>query len=162
MKRWLPWIGVAVAIQALVVVLVWRKLPPPTGAWQAISPIAAERVPQVDGVTHHNRAAVYYFWATWCEPCVKAWPETLATARALAGELDVWLVSRDAAWSTVVAHFNGEVPAQVVFDRAGLLGDALGVQTLPTSFLAAPNGAIIARGKLANVEGLRHVIDANR
>ncbi len=143
MRRWLPWVAaivVAVVIQVLVVALVSREVPrPASNVWQPIAPVSIRSLPSLatpDGtaVPAVGRPAVIYFWATWCAPCVLHLPETLALSRALAGDTDVWLVSRDDHWQSVVRHFDGAPPPNVVHDLEGRYGAALGVSVLPTSF----------------------------
>lgn len=153
MKRWLPWLVVgalAVGIQAAVIVVVSREPAATTTNWQPISPVAVASLPPLVGrdgraLLARGRPAIVYFWATWCEPCVRHLPEALALASRSKGDFDVWLVSRDAAWDAVMKQFDGHVPASIVHDAGGRFGDALAVDTLPTSFLIDARGQVVAR-----------------
>lgn len=164
MRRWLPWVAailVAVAIQ-LLVVLISRDVPRPApNVWQPISPVAMRSLPSLvtpggTAVPVVARPAVIYFWATWCAPCVLHLPETLALSRALSGHTDVWLVSRDDHWQSVVRHFDGAPPSNVLHDLEGRFGDALGVSVLPTSFYF-DGSRLVARtlDELSDVEAIR-------
>ncbi len=175
MRRWLPWVLAAVVIQATVLLLVWRSGHEATerafSAWVPTTPRTVRTLPRLsarDGRELHiagdGRPTLLYFWGTWCEPCVRHMPDTLALATELHAELDVWLVARDAAWNAVETHFDGDVPAAVVLDPAGRLGDALGVDSLPTSFLVDATGYVVARNLdlLSNADAIRAALAAYR
>ena len=97
---------------------------------------------------HHGRPVVLSFWATWCEPCLREFPELVALARArkdvvfLSVSIDepedraavealvakqappfpVLLKSRgpDQAFIDAVdREWSGVVPATLVYDREG-------------------------------------------
>lgn len=175
MRRWLPWILVAVVIQATVLLLVWRSGREATerafSAWGPTPPVAVRTLPRLsarDGrevdLAAAGRPTLVYVWGSWCEPCVRHMPDTLALATELRADLDVWLVARDASWDAVAKHFGGDVPAGVVLDPEGRFGDALGVTSLPTSFLVDATGHVVARNLdlLSDADAIRAALAAHR
>lgn len=154
MKRWLRWIGAAIALQAVAIGVYFASAPSPETdgdrAFHAIAPQAWSQLdPQLMGqagtvAPRQGRPALLHFWATWCAPCRDELPRVLALASSLP-ELDVWCVTTDAKWETVRGYFHGQVPAAVVHDVGGTLARRLGVSELPDSYLVDRFGRVHAR-----------------
>jgi thiol-disulfide isomerase/thioredoxin len=89
---------------------------------------------------HGSRAKplLLHLWATWCGPCIEELPSILALDAK--GEVEVLAVSVDDSWPKVEGFFKGEVPRQVAWDPRVTLEPALGVRSLPTTFLIDKEG----------------------
>lgn len=154
MRRWLPWLGAAIALQAVAIgVYLAAAASSETDGdreFHAIAPqvwnqLDAKLVGQAGIVTpRRGRPALLHFWATWCAPCRDELPRVLALASSLA-EVDVWCVATDAKWEAVLGYFHGQVPASVVHDVDGKLAQRLGVSELPDSYLVDQFGRVHAR-----------------
>lgn len=90
-----------------------------------------------------GRPVLLHFWATWCAPCQDELPTLLELEQAPPAGLALALVSVDQEWRAVEAFFAGAVPRSVL--RDGAVAPALGVSTLPDSYLIGPDGALLAR-----------------
>jgi len=84
-----------------------------------------------------------HFWATWCEPCRRELPGLLALARAL--ELELVAIAVDDDWAEIGLFFDGAVPPEIVIEPAGEALRALGVSTLPDSYLVDRAARVIER-----------------
>lgn len=153
MKRWLPWVGAMIALQAIIIVVYLASSPAaPDGdrAFHAIAPQAwgelnAELVGQAGTVApKQGRPAVLHFWATWCAPCRDELPRVLTLASNLP-EVDVWCIATDEKWEAVRDYFQGQIPGSVVLDVGGTLARRLGVSELPDSYLVDEVGRVHAR-----------------
>jgi thiol-disulfide isomerase/thioredoxin len=110
------------------------------------------------------------FWATWCGPCKRAMPEWAKLAEDYA-EHGVQLVpvswDHPRMYSRITTWFEDrgfEFSSLVDPEKAG--GRALGVVSLPTTFLVAPDGKVVfshvgyAQGDERRLESeLRKVLD---
>lgn len=154
MKRWLPWLGAAVALQAVAVGVYFAAAPSPGAegdrGFHAIAPqtwsqLDGELVGQAGRVAPQpGRPALLHFWATWCAPCRDELPRVLELVSNVP-EVDVWCVATDAQWDAVLGYFHGQVPASVVHDVDGKLAQRLGVSELPDSYLVDQFGRVHAR-----------------
>ena len=115
----------------------------------AITPIAvvAEGLHAPDGtrVDAAGRPHLLHFWATWCAPCRRELPSLLAAATETGVREWVIAVSVDGGWAEVVAFFGSAVPRGVVRETEGATARALGVSTLPDTYLIDENGLATRR-----------------
>jgi peroxiredoxin len=93
---------------------------------------------------YRGQVVLLNFWATWCEPCREELPSIERLRATLAGRPFVVLAvqmggsartARDTA-EDLRLHFP------LLLDRDSRATAAWGVQTLPTSFLIGPDGAV--------------------
>jgi peroxiredoxin len=88
------------------------------------------------------------FWATWCKPCIKAFPELEAIYTKYKDKgLTVVGINTDGPRSQakVKPFVNGlKITFPVLIDRNGKVMRQYRVQVLPTSFLIAQDGTIVA------------------
>ncbi len=108
------------------------------------------------------RPALLHLWATWCGPCREELPVLLAYGRA--NGVDVVAVSVDDRYESVTKYFAGtQMPDEIVWDERIVLEGALGVASLPTTFLVdrAGNARLRFNGMQdwASAEMGKHVAD---
>ncbi len=82
-----------------------------------------------------------HLWASWCGPCRAELPALLA----FHGPAEVLAVTVDDRFDDVMAFFGGNIPAQVAWDSTISLERALGVHSIPTTFLIDTAGRVIDR-----------------
>jgi peroxiredoxin len=95
-----------------------------------------------------GRLVVVNFWATWCRPCIHEMPTLDRLAKRLGGQgLSVLAVSMDTLPAARVADFvegyGWTMP--VLLDTLSEVADAYAVRVVPTTYLIAPDGAIVGR-----------------
>ncbi len=93
-----------------------------------------------------GRPLLIDFWATWCLPC-REQARVLDGLRKELTEREVSLVAVDLGEEPdVVRSFLAETPSgvRVLVDRYRLLGDRLGVDSLPALALLGADGRVLA------------------
>jgi peroxiredoxin len=102
-----------------------------------------------NGVSHRlsdyrGKVVLLNFWATWCEPCRVELPSFERLRAALAGKPFV-ILAVQMGGSARTAHDVAEklgLRFPLLLDRDSTVTAAWGVNTLPTSFLIGPDGAV--------------------
>jgi len=97
-----------------------------------------------------SRAIVLNFWATWCPPCRAELPDLVRFSSETGPKnIQVWSVNMTSTESSrqAVREFarsnNMEFP--VLVDPEGSIAHAYGVTALPTTFIIAADGTILAK-----------------
>jgi thiol-disulfide isomerase/thioredoxin len=111
-------------------------------------------LPDLDGKAHslsdyRGKWVLVNYWATWCPPCLEELPElegfhNAADGRAVVLGVNMEAIERPALRTFVERQFLS-YPILVASANPGrdqLLGP---VDGLPTSYLVAPNGEVVAR-----------------
>ena len=132
------------------------------GLWAAtaaLAPVAAPvrtvdfQLPDVNGVMHRlsdyrGKWVVVNYWATWCPPCLEEMPELERFHQGHKDKdavvLGVNLEATDAA--TLRYFLKWHLVSYPILRKAPGLYTELGrVPGMPTSFLVAPDGRLVAR-----------------
>lgn len=118
----------------------------------SITPIdlGSLRIERADGALRAHDAIgrapiLVHFWATWCAPCRRELPALLDAARDAGVSERVLAVSTDASWQPVRGFFDGAIPAQIVREPEGAVARALGVSSLPDTYVIDAQGRATRR-----------------
>lgn len=104
---------------------------------------------KVDLAGLRGKFLVINFWATWCEPCIREWPQLERLAERLAGRDDVVVlaISVDQDRSLVapfLARMSLERPfTRVLWDPTGKLHTAFGSEKLPDTYFVDREGQLV-------------------
>lgn len=88
------------------------------------------------------------FWATWCEPCVKEWPQFDRLAQRLADRDDVVIlaVSIDKEKPEIPPFLQkmtlGETGVRVLWDETTQLHTTFGSEKIPDTYVVDPEGQL--------------------
>jgi thiol-disulfide isomerase/thioredoxin len=123
---------------------------PQVAAGQPFPQIMLARLADAQPVTPESwrgRNIVLNIWATWCEPCRKEMPSLERLARESSGDPVVIGIATDSDLNLArefVLRYG--ITFQNLSDPEGrATRDALGIKTLPETFLIDANGVILAR-----------------
>jgi thiol-disulfide isomerase/thioredoxin len=89
------------------------------------------------------RPMLLHLWASWCGPCRAELPSLLAYGKT--GPAEVVAVTVDDHFEDVEKFFNGKIPREVFWDDKITVEAAMGVDSLPTTFLVDQKGMVLAR-----------------
>ncbi|TPV96785.1 MAG: redoxin domain-containing protein [Myxococcales bacterium FL481] len=98
---------------------------------------------------YRGKFVVVNFWATWCEPCAREWPELDRLARRFADRDDVAVlaVSVDESMADAEGFLAkmaiSDTPAVVVHDPSKAANRLFGSEKLPDTFFVDRSGQII-------------------
>ncbi|MFJ2326746.1 TlpA disulfide reductase family protein [Pseudomonas sp. NPDC087690] len=96
---------------------------------------------------------VINLWATWCPPCRREMP-VLESAQQQRPDLTFLFVNQAESMQSVATFLEtqGLSLNNVLFDRRGQLGQAVGSMALPTTLFYSPDGRLLAShlGELSN------------
>jgi peroxiredoxin len=160
-KKSLPVLAAAVAAAALLawavkdtlrVPMTVRALPAPSAAVPAPAGGAPRTVSLPDGRTRDlaappGRLLVLHYWATWCPPCVKEFPELAALWKELGKKpgIELLAVSVDDDWKTVDDWMkkNGIAGIPLALDPRRTSAKAFGTQKFPETYVLSPSGEVV-------------------
>ena len=115
-------------------------------------PAPEETVETLDGLPvklsrYRGEVVLLNFWATWCAPCVEEMPSLERLSIDLKGQgLRVVAASMDVKGAEQVKPFlekHGLSEMTVLLDRRTKLGQAFGIQGLPTTYLIDRQGRVV-------------------
>jgi thiol-disulfide isomerase/thioredoxin len=96
---------------------------------------------------------VINLWATWCPPCRREMP-VLENAQQQRPDLTFLFVNQAESMQSVATFLEtqGLSLNNVLFDRSGRLGQAVGSMALPTTLFYSPDGRLLSShlGELSN------------
>ncbi|MBV4474445.1 MULTISPECIES: TlpA family protein disulfide reductase [Pseudomonas] len=96
---------------------------------------------------------VINLWATWCPPCRREMP-VLENAQQQRPDLTFLFVNQAESMQSVATFLEtqGLSLSNVLFDRSGRLGQAVGSMALPTTLFYSPDGRLLGShlGELSN------------
>ncbi|WP_434423565.1 peroxiredoxin family protein [Nannocystis pusilla] len=96
-----------------------------------------------------GKFVVINFWATWCEPCIREWPQLDRLAERLADRDDVVIlaVSVDQDQSLVAPFLARmgleQTGVRVLWDPTGKLHTAYGSEKLPDTYFVGADGQLV-------------------
>ena len=150
---------VIVAIQAASIAIFWlveqrrsagrgseRELrtEPPQSVDGALQPLSLKTW---DGrrfeLREFERPTLVHFWATWCPPCRAELPGLLALSEE--HPVEVVAVALDERWTAVARFLGGRPPSSVYLGESVAIESALGVHSLPVTYLVEPGGSLLLR-----------------
>ncbi len=103
--------------------------------------------PKVSLAALRGKVILLDFWATWCPPCRKGLPETLALHKAFAGQgLAVLAVTDEEAPTVrkfIKTNHYGALP--VFRDPGGKMAQVFGVNAIPTVAIIDRSGKLVAQ-----------------
>lgn len=92
---------------------------------------------------------VVNFWATWCEPCTREWPQLSLLAERLIGRDDVVVlaISVDQDKSAIAPYLErmslSDTGVRVLWDPTQKLQNAFGTTKLPDTYFVDERGQIV-------------------
>ncbi len=90
-----------------------------------------------------QRRTLVHVWATWCPPCRAELPGLLAVPSQY--EVDVVAIALDPSWHDVDRFLGNRNASNIVLAGSEDVGRALGVRTLPVTFLVQADGRLTLR-----------------
>lgn len=112
-------------------------------------PLATTALERADGRLEALAAArgvtLLHFWATWCAPCRRELPALRQAADSVEG-VRLIAVSNE-PWADLSTYFGGDVPPSIARDPTASLSRALGVSTLPETYVV--DSSLVARRRIA-------------
>jgi thiol-disulfide isomerase/thioredoxin len=111
-----------------------------------LQPTALATEPALDLGQYRGKVVYLDFWASWCEPCRKAFPWMNAMQKAY-GERGLVIIAVNVDTERKDAdRFLKAVPAsfQVIYDPTGALAQQYQLSRMPSSFIIGPDGHVAA------------------
>ncbi len=151
--RWVA-VGVLVIAAGLIAVLATR---PPAAVDEVQNPVVGRMAPPVSGETlagtHYTlprvpgKFVVLSFFASWCEPCQTEGPDLVAFQFQHHRRGDATVVSvmfSDSASNARASQARLGVTWPTMADDGGAIALDFGVRQLPSTFVIAPDGRVVA------------------
>ena len=92
------------------------------------------------------------FWATWCPPCRKEWPDLEKLAAEMEGQpFEMVAVSQDASWADIDSFLGGKGSRLTIgLDKSARLAAQWGTEKLPETYIVDKSGNL--RLRFVNVQ----------
>lgn len=158
MSRGARWVLTVIALQAVLLGAYWvverqrvrepsaaRALgtEPPQRIEMSMPPLILQRRDGgTAGMSPPTQPTLVHIWATWCPPCRAELPALLAlpTERSV----DVVAIALDKDWAAVERFLDGQPASHVFLGDSTQVERALGVRSLPVTFLLTPGESRVA------------------
>jgi thiol-disulfide isomerase/thioredoxin len=104
---------------------------------------------------HKDKVVVLDFWATWCVPCVRAFPQLVAATSKYPEDVLFIAVNQQENASTIREFLKAQdLKAEVALDREGEIGRLYQVDGIPQTVVIGRGGKIekVALGVSPNLE----------
>lgn len=109
------------------------------GAWLKNAPAGGEAL--------HGRPVVLEFWATWCKPCIAAFPHINALADTFSGRFQFVSISQESRRTVEPFLETHELRTAVAVDtEQGTTHKVFGVWAIPRTFVLSPDGVVLWTG----------------
>jgi thiol-disulfide isomerase/thioredoxin len=118
-----------------------RALPP-----AVLIPVVPSGEP-VELMAYRGDVQVLHFWATWCGPCLKEYPDfaDYASSSQVPAGVQIYAISLDDAAEVIPPFLSGVPNSPVVYmDQSGLV-DQLQITSIPTTIVVDKAGRIAWR-----------------
>lgn len=101
----------------------------------------------IDTESLNNKVVVIDFWATWCGPCLKAFPYLQKIYEAYENHPEVAFIVLNSGWSNTVKDARKWVKENdytfpVYFDESSKVTEAFEVRGIPTTYFLGKDGKI--------------------
>lgn len=152
MSRSARWVLTAMVVQAVLLVAYWvvehqrvrapsaaraLRTEPPQRVEMLMPPlILGRRDGSIATMSPPARPTLVHIWATWCPPCRAELPALLALPNGRA--VDVVAIALDKDWATVERFLDDQAGSHVFLGDGAQVERALGVRSLPVTFLLMP------------------------
>jgi cytochrome c biogenesis protein CcmG, thiol:disulfide interchange protein DsbE len=106
-------------------------------------------IQSLDGKRHislselSGKVVIVDFWATWCKPCRKSFPNLEEVAKTNADKVEVIAISVDDTKDGIAAFVKETgVTFPIAWDEGHAIADRWGMGTMPTTFVIDPSGVV--------------------
>ncbi len=154
MNKTTRWVLAVIAVQAVLIGVYWNiehqdgseallTDPPQRVDWRMPSLTVRRHDGGTMSIASVARPTLVHIWATWCPPCRAELPGLLTLPNR--HPVDVMAIALDNEWPDVERFLGDLSTTNVLLGDAGKVKRALGIRTLPVTFLVQPGGLITLR-----------------